>query len=88
METKEKLNRAVKIVNGREVLNLPKYTSYYLTAIYNKLTSGASRIYRDEFNIGIVDWRIIATLASEAYITASRVSRITNIDKGSISKSL
>ena len=88
MEAPKKQNRAIKIANGREVLNLPKYTSYYLTAIYNKLTSGASQIYREKFDIGIVDWRLMATLASEPQIPASKLSRITNIDKGSISKSL
>ena len=51
-------------------LDLENYVPAFLTWIANKLSSSASLIYRRRFGVGIVEWRIMALLAVEPWITA------------------
>jgi DNA-binding MarR family transcriptional regulator len=73
---------------GASVLNLSRYATYYLHAISNKLTSGASRLYLRHFDVGIIEWRVVGMLAVEPGITANRVSHTIGFDKAAISRAI
>lgn len=60
---------------------------YSLSFISNKLSAGLSRLLRERYQIGLVEWRIMIALAREPNQQASRISKVANIDKGLISKS-
>lgn len=70
------------------VLDLDRYIPFLLTATANKLSSGASRVYREKFNIGITDWRILAMLAVEPNITAARICNVIGLNKAATSRTL
>lgn len=70
----------------REVLNLSYYVTYYFTVLANKLSSGASRLYLKRFDIGIIEWRVLAMVAIEPGIAAARVTTVIGIDKASVSR--
>jgi DNA-binding MarR family transcriptional regulator len=70
------------------VLDLERYAPALLTFLANKLTHTASLRYRREFGVGIIDWRIIALLAIEPCIPATRICRVIGLDKGPVSRSL
>ncbi len=70
------------------VLDLERYAPALLTFLANKLSRGASALYRREFGVGIIDWRIMALLAIEPRIPASRICKVIGLDKGPVSRSL
>ncbi len=67
-------------------LDFGSYIPAYLSYLSTKLASGASAIYRPKFGIGITDWRIIALLAAEPWIVASRICNSTGLDKAAVSR--
>jgi DNA-binding MarR family transcriptional regulator len=70
----------------REVLNLSYYVTYFFTVLANKLSSGASRLYLKRFDIGIIEWRIMAMVAIEPGITSPRITQVIGLDKASVSR--
>ena len=59
-------NTAVR--QGRKVLNLSGYVTFYFTVLANKLSSGASRLYLKRYDIGIIEWRVMAMLAAAIFL--------------------
>ena len=77
------------IMDGeRAVLDITNYIPYFLAAVNNPLSRGASKIYLKKFNLGIVEWRVIAMLAIEPCITASRICDVVALDKAATSRAL
>jgi len=72
----------------RQTLDLAGYVPFYLTAISNAVSRGASRLYLREFGVGIIDWRVMSQLALEPNIMANRISAVIGLDKGAVSRSL
>jgi DNA-binding MarR family transcriptional regulator len=73
---------------AKKALNLDRYATYFFTTITNKLSNGASRLYLKEFQIGVVEWRVIAMLCIEPRIPAMRITQVIAIDKGSVSRAV
>ncbi len=69
-------------------LDLDCYVPALVTFLANKLSSGASACYRKHFNVGVVEWRLLALLKVEANITANRICQVIGIDKGAVSRAL
>lgn len=77
------------VQNGeRAILDITNYIPYFLAAVNNPLSRGASKIYLKNFNLGIVEWRVIAMLAIEPGTTASRICDVIALDKGATSRAL
>ncbi|MDE2362575.1 MAG: MarR family transcriptional regulator [Hyphomicrobiales bacterium] len=74
--------------SSRAALDLENYVPAFLTWIANKLSSSASAVYRREFGIGIVEWRIMALLAVEPWITSGRICEVIGLDKAGVSRSV
>ena len=77
-----------KIVKGRKVLNLENYCTYYFIVTANRLSRGASVLYREKFGIGVVEWRCMVMLALEDGVSAARISEVSSINKSMVSRSL
>ena len=69
-------------------LNLDNYVPAYLTFLAGKISSSASATYRPKFGVGITDWRIMALLAAEPWISAGRVCDVIGLDKAAVSRSV
>lgn len=69
-------------------LDLDNYVPAFLTFLANKLSSGASAVYRRRFGIGITDWRIMALLAIEPWVPAGRICEVIGLDKAAVSRSV
>lgn len=69
-------------------LDLDHYVPAYLTFLAGKISSSASATYRPQFGVGITDWRIMALLATEPWITAGRVCDVIGLDKAAVSRSV
>lgn len=69
-------------------LNLQRNIPALVTFLANKLSTGASTVYRELFNVGIVEWKLLALLAVENGITANHMCHVFGLDKAGISRSL
>lgn len=75
-------------IAGRRVLDIQNYVPYFFAAINNALSRGASKFYLEEFGVGIAEWRILAMLAIEPEIPATRICEVVALDKSSASRGL
>jgi DNA-binding MarR family transcriptional regulator len=69
-------------------LDLDRYIPAYFTFLAGKISNSASATYRPRFGVGITDWRIMAMLASEPWISAGRICAATGLDKAAVSRSV
>lgn len=74
--------------SGRKRLVLERHVPALLTWINNKFSADASRLYRERFNIGIADWRIIGYLGVYGTGTSAEMGDFLGMDKGAVSRSV
>ena len=70
------------------VLDLSAYVPGLLTHLANKLGRSATALYRRRFGVAVTEWRILALLAREAGVPASRICQVIGLDKAPVSRSL
>ena len=83
-----RLSNPVKMVDGRKVVSLGSFIPGLLSRVDNAVSRGASLIFRRDFGIGMVEWRVMAMLAIEPRIHAVRICEVTSSDKGQVSRAL
>ena len=66
---------------GRRVIDIDTYVPYFLIAVNNALSRGASARYLREFGVGVTEWRVLSWLATEPGIPASRICEVIALDK-------
>lgn len=69
-------------------LNLQRYIPALLTFTSNTLSRGTARLYKKLFGISHAEWRIIALLAVEPFISAQRICVVIGLDKALVSRTL
>jgi DNA-binding MarR family transcriptional regulator len=67
-------------------LHLEEYVPGLLAWLSNKLAASASQAYRQQFGLGIVEWRILAYLAVYDWGTGAQMSQLMGMDKAAISR--
>jgi DNA-binding MarR family transcriptional regulator len=72
--------------SGRS-LDLDNYVPGLVTWLANKLSAGSSKLYRERHGLGVIDWRVLSTVAAESGCTAARVCQLIGLDKGAVSRS-
>jgi DNA-binding MarR family transcriptional regulator len=73
---------------SKHAIDLDNYVPAYLTYLAGKISNSASATYRPKFGVGITDWRIMALLATEPWISAGRVCDVIGFDKAAVSRSV
>lgn len=61
---------------------------YLIGAISNLLGAGASRLYRENFGIGLAEARLMWVMSHEPALTVQRAASIMGVDKGAASRTL
>ena len=74
--------------DGHTVLDIDYYAPFLLNAVASAWQRQTSAVYRNKFDLGIVDWRIIAMLNIEPDITANRICEVIRLDKAAVSRPL
>ncbi len=69
-------------------LDLDNYVPGLVTWLANKLSAGASKLYRERHGLGVIDWRVMSTIGAEDGCTAARICQVVGLDKGAVSRSL
>jgi DNA-binding MarR family transcriptional regulator len=67
-------------------LNLKGYAPFYLGAIANRWTALSSKEYRSRFDLGIGEWRILASLAVRGSATSLAIATLVKMDAGAVSR--
>lgn len=64
--------------------DLEQFLPYRLSILTNTISQGIAASYRDEFDISVTEWRILAVLGRYPGLTASEVVDRTAMDKVTI----
>ena len=65
-----------------------EHIAVLLSNIGIRLTRGATAYYRSEWNIGMVEWRLIMVLNNTEALNVSELSDAADVDKAAASRSL
>lgn len=74
--------------DGTEIIDISSYAPFLLNAVSNAWGRKTSTIYRRDFGLGLMEWRVISMLNIEPGITASRICDVIRSDKAAVSRSL
>jgi DNA-binding MarR family transcriptional regulator len=80
------MTRERKKKKAELTLDLPNYFPAIMTAIANQWSRESAAAYLEEFDVSLAEWRLIALMAAEPWITASRVDVVIGMDKASVSR--
>jgi DNA-binding MarR family transcriptional regulator len=69
-------------------LDYASYVTGMISWLSNRLSSGASAVYRGMFGIGVMEWRVMAHLAIEPGATGARIGRVIGLDKAAVSRTV
>lgn len=83
-----RLSSPVTMREDMTILAIGNYAPFLLNAVSNGWQRTTSAIYRARFDLGIVEWRVIAMLAIEPRITANGVCEGLRLDKSAVSRAL
>lgn len=87
-ETNNRIDSPTRFRDSTQILDIDHYAPFLLNAVSNAWGRKTSAIYRRDFDLGIVDWRVMAMLNIDPGITASRVCEVIRLDKAAVSRSL
>lgn len=73
---------------GTDELDLARYAPHLIGVVSNAWLRLTSAEYRRRFGIGIVEWRVLATIRIEPAINAHRICEVIRIDKAAASRAL
>jgi DNA-binding MarR family transcriptional regulator len=77
-----------KAADAGLMLDLDRYVPAIITFIANKLSNSATALYQRKFGVNVTEWRIMALLAIEPGIPASRICHVIGFNKGPVSRTL
>ncbi len=71
-----------------EAFILQRFLPYRLVNTAEKTSLALSRIYSEQFDLSIPEWRIMATLGAEEVLTAKQLSERTQMNKVTVSRAI
>ena len=69
-------------------MDLNRYVPALLAFIDNKLSAHAAKLYKDQFNTTLTEFRILTMLAVEPNINAQRIIELIGLDKAGVSRTI
>lgn len=73
---------------GPEPETIRDLLSYRIHRLANALSRGAARRYRQEFDVSLMEWRILALLGSFAPLKLGELARESGLDKAQASRAV
>ena len=73
---------------GSFKFELNEFLPYRLSLLTNTVSAGIARSYRDQHQISVIEWRIMAVLGRYPGLTASEIGERTAMDKVAISRAV
>ena len=69
-------------------IDLEGYFPFFLGTIANRWTTSSSRIYLEQFGIGIGEWRVLASIHSFGRASSQEVVNFISMDASAVSRSV
>lgn len=69
-------------------LELDHYVPGLLLWLSNKISASASALYRERFDLGVTDWRVLSYFEIYEWSTASQACELMGLDKAAVSRSV
>lgn len=69
-------------------LVLEQFLPYRLSVLSNRVSRAVARLYENQFDLKLPEWRVMAVLGPAPHLTASEITDITAMDKVAISRAL
>ncbi len=69
-------------------IDLPQFFPYCLSVLEQRVSQRVAQHYQQAFNLGKVEWRVMATLAMHDAMTASEICQFTRLDKMPVSRAI
>ncbi|MEL7040584.1 MAG: MarR family winged helix-turn-helix transcriptional regulator [Pseudomonadota bacterium] len=73
-------------MNDRPALSLDGFLPYRLSVLSNAVSTKIAKIYQEEFDLSVWQWRIIAVLGEREGLTSTEVAQRTLMDKPTVSR--
>lgn len=70
------------------VLKLSRFLPYQLNHLAEAVSRSFSKIYADQYGIGIPEWRVMATLGEYQSMTARDIGKATSMHKTKVSRAV
>ena len=71
-----------------DVVQLNKFVPYRMVHLAANISLALSKIYKQEFDISISEWRVLAQLASQPKLYSKNIGDITSMDKSKVSRAV
>ena len=69
-----------------QTFSISRTPAMLLSFAANKFTEDASAYFKDKFDLGPVDWRMLFLLARKPGVTAIQAAKTIGVDKGTVSR--
>ena len=70
----------------RRELQLEAFLPYLVNNLADRISTGLSRIYADEYGLSIPEWRVLANLAEHGVLNARQIVSTTAMEKSKVSR--
>ncbi|WP_299082238.1 MarR family transcriptional regulator [uncultured Paraglaciecola sp.] len=72
----------------KEVVQLQQFVPYRMAHLAANISVSLSKIYKQEFDISIPEWRVLAQLAEQQKLYSKDIGQITSMDKSKVSRAV
>ncbi len=70
------------------VVQLNQFVPYRMVHLAANISSALSKVYKQEFDISIPQWRVLAQLAEHQKLYAKDIGEVTTMDKSKVSRAV
>lgn len=72
----------------RARLELAAFLPYRLVSLSQRISHALSAIYREEFDVSVPEWRILANLAEKGELNPSEIAAQTSMDRARVTRAI
>ena len=71
-----------------EPIDLDSYFPFFLGTIANRWTTTSSRIYFEQFRVGVGEWRVLASIRALGQASSQQIVGLISMDAAAVSRSV
>ena len=72
----------------KDSVQLSQFVPYRMVHLASNISLALSKIYKQEFNINIPEWRVLAQLAEQQKLYSKDIGKISSMDKSKVSRAV
>lgn len=73
---------------GEPRIVLAQFLPYRLVSLAQRISQALSSIYREQFDISVPEWRILANLAEKGELNPSEIATQTSMDRARVTRAI